>query len=88
MISMRKLLLSMAWVIACVAALFAPHAPAADQLQFNRDIRPILSENCLTCHGPDAAARQADLRLDVWEDAGEVRGRESLLEHFRGWRRV
>lgn len=35
------------------------------QLQFNRDIRPILAENCYPCHGPDKNHREADLRLDV-----------------------
>ncbi|HUQ72397.1 MAG TPA: DUF1553 domain-containing protein [Planctomycetaceae bacterium] len=36
---------------------------AAD-LKYNRDIRPILADNCFSCHGPDSAARKADLRLD------------------------
>jgi len=44
-------------------------AGAADKLEYNRDIRPIFAETCFACHGPDSAARKADLRLDRREDA-------------------
>jgi hypothetical protein len=43
-----------------------------EKLQYNRDIRPILAENCFACHGPDSAARKADLRLDKREVAVEM----------------
>lgn len=40
-------------------------AQPSHAIDFNRDIRPLLAENCLQCHGPDAQARAADLRLDI-----------------------
>lgn len=55
---------------ACVISLAqAGDADSPGALQFNRDIRPILAENCYYCHGNDPKHRMADLRLDVREDA-------------------
>ena len=49
--------------------LFFPAWLLAEPLNFNRDVRPILSENCFYCHGVDGNKREADLRLDIREDA-------------------
>jgi hypothetical protein len=43
--------------------------PIPERIQFNRDIRPILSEHCVKCHGPSAQARKGKLRLDQKESA-------------------
>jgi len=49
---------------------------AAASVEFNRDVRPILSENCFYCHGQDAARREAKLRLDQRENA--VKSRDGI----------
>ncbi len=56
----------------CLAAVvcgIAPNAGAEEPLQYNRDIRSILADNCFACHGADSAARKADLRIDQREAA-------------------
>jgi hypothetical protein len=54
------------------AAALDNHPPnVKSELRFNRDIRPILSDNCFHCHGPEVKSRKAKLRLDVREAAIE-----------------
>ena len=58
----------MAAVAILLAASTGLGAPTA-KLEYNRDVRPILSDKCFKCHGPDSQARKAELRLDVRESA-------------------
>ena len=52
-------------IYSSVALLLGCAFADAQTVRYNRDVRPILSENCLACHGPDANKRKAGLRLDV-----------------------
>ncbi len=55
--------------VASLHAAIPALAPSVSKVEYNRDVRPILSDNCFLCHGPDKNTRKAKLRLDLREDA-------------------
>src|SRR5947208_5870254 len=57
----------------CVAAI----SGQAQTIEFNRDIRPIFSDRCYTCHGPSSTTRKSKLRFDQ-----EASAKQDLGEHF------
>lgn len=61
------------WLSVLVSTAWAQTKPG--QIQFNRDVRPILSDTCFKCHGFDKNKRKADLRLDVRDEA--IRSRDT-----------
>ncbi len=67
--------------------------PEAGKVDFSRDIRPVLSENCFRCHGPDEENRKAKLRLDLKESAFQERDGDPAftagnLEASETWYRI
>lgn len=62
-------LLTGLWVCTYAATSSAKSPASPAKIDFNRDIRPIFSEHCYACHGPDEQKRKAGLRLDVQENA-------------------
>src|SRR5688572_30583920 len=82
------------FILPALAVILCSRAHAAvPKVEFNRDVRPLLSDTCFKCHGFDKNARKADLRLDVRQEA--VTARDGVtpiapgdLAASEAWRRI
>src|SRR5688572_9282511 len=93
MIDRRPRLLFCTCLFAGIVLASAPATGFAQEVRFNRDIRPILSDKCFACHGIDAKHRKADLRLDTPDGAfAERKGVRAVVPGDLGkselWARV
>jgi hypothetical protein len=59
---------------AAACTVLALQLSAASSVSFTRDVRPILSDRCFSCHGPEAATRKAGLRFDIEDGPKKPRG--------------
>ncbi|MEM6690158.1 MAG: PSD1 and planctomycete cytochrome C domain-containing protein [Planctomycetota bacterium] len=72
----RSILLSLAFLSACTGLVQEAASSDLGEIDFARDVRPILSDNCFHCHGPDAANQESPFRAD---------SEEHLLEDLGGY---
>lgn len=73
----RTRLKQSALVLACFATLLA--SASAEEVSFQQDVLPLLADRCFNCHGPDGSNREADLRLDLEDQAKADRGGYSAI---------
>ncbi len=64
-------------VVVCLAG---ASQSKAQEISFTKDVRPILSDKCFQCHGPDAQARVTDLRFDIKQSAMSDLGGYKAIE--------
>lgn len=74
----RRTRLWICLVLALQASSATAVTRAEEPVDFRREVLPVLSQNCFTCHGPDSKTRKADLRLDVKEVRSARKTRSSL----------
>ena len=77
----RRLLLAVRFLVALtIGGLVAGRARAEGPVDFNQDVRALISNTCFRCHGPDEAERKGDLRLDTQEGAtADLGGHAALI---------
>lgn len=76
---MRSISPQFVWLSTFALVLIGGQARAADEIRFGRDVLPILADRCFHCHGPEETHREAELRLDLHEDALADRGGYSAI---------
>jgi len=77
------------WYLGILCSAVAVTAQAQEKLEYNRDVRPILAENCFSCHGPDSASRKGDLRIDRFDDAVKAKAlKPGKPEESEAWKRI
>ncbi len=76
------------WAVPLTQFVGAAEAPGPEAVDFASSIRPILSDKCFQCHGPDEASREADLRLDLEESAKEYAIVPGELDESLVWERI
>jgi len=85
---MRDAFQSLPTVLLLLATISGAQAAGEKQIDFSRDIRPILATKCYACHGPDEDKREADLRLDVRAEAVKQAIQPGNPDASEFWKRI